>query len=57
MVYGDFGSGMVVATRADASLRILTETVAADYDAVDCVFVARIGAAVLTPDAFRLGSL
>jgi HK97 family phage major capsid protein len=57
MVYGNLQAGMVVANRAEASMQVITESVSADYDAVDVVFVARLGAAVLVPDAFRLGVL
>jgi HK97 family phage major capsid protein len=57
LLYGDLAAGCVVANRADASMSIITESVAADFDALDVVFVARVGTAVLNPDAFRMGVL
>jgi HK97 family phage major capsid protein len=57
LAYGDLQAGMVVANRADASMTIVTESVSADYDAVDVVFVARLGTGVSVPDAFRIGAI
>jgi HK97 family phage major capsid protein len=57
LVYGDLGSGYLIATRADVSMSIITESIASDYDEVDVIFRARLGGIVQNPDAFRVGIL
>lgn len=57
MIYGDVQAGYLIANRADVTMQIITESVAADYDEVDIVLRARLGGIVQNVDAFRIGTL
>lgn len=54
VIFGDLGSGYVVADRGQLSLRILRERYM-DTDQLGVILVDRVGGAVANPDAFRVG--